>query len=109
MPKRKVDQYERAKRAWAILVECAKNRKIITYGELAAKMGLHPRVCRFFLGPIQDHCLEHNLPLLQVLGVHTKTRLPGVGFRGALLDRDHIAAAQEKVFEADWERIRNPF
>ena len=62
MAKQRVDQYERAGRAWSILTACARNRQSITYGQLAERMGIHPRVCAFFLGLIQCHCLEYSLP-----------------------------------------------
>ena len=60
----KVDQYERAAQAWPILIECAKSRQSRTYGWLAAQMGVHPGVCRFFLGIIQEYCMDHALPPL---------------------------------------------
>ena len=48
--KLKIDQNERAGRAWPILVSCAKNHKTITYGELGAKLNMHQRTCGFFWG-----------------------------------------------------------
>ena len=107
--KHKVDQFERAERAWTILVGCAGNRRSTTYGQLAARMGVHPRVCRFFLGLIQDHCSKYSLPPLQSLVVNKRTGLPGGGYTGSLRDHHQIEKAQNIVYDFQWEKIRNPF
>jgi putative restriction endonuclease len=109
MPKIKVDQIERASRAWYILVECAQNKQSITYGQLADKMGIHPRICRFFLGLIQDHCKPNNLPSLQSLVVNKRTRIPGDGYIASTRDLPSIQKTQNKVFNYAWNRIVNPF
>lgn len=109
MSKIKVDQFERASRAWTILVERTQNRQPITYGQLAERMGIHPRVCRFFLGFIQDHCKTKNLPSLQALVVNKRTRIPGDGYRASVRDYREIQKTQDKVFNYAWDRIENPF
>ena len=109
MPKTPVDQYERAGRAWPILTECVRNRNSITYGQLSERMGIHPRVCRFFLGLIQDHCLTNKLPPLQSLVVNKRTCLPGSGYMATPRDYRRIEEAQNRVFDYDWDGIRNPF
>jgi len=109
MPKIKVDQFERAGRAWYILVECSKNKQSITYGQLADKMGLHPRVCGYFLGLIQEHCKTKKLPALQSLVVNKRTRTPGNGYIASPRDLREIQRTQDKVFNCAWTRISNPF
>ena len=106
-PPGKVDQYERAGKAWPILIECAKNRRPITYGGLASKLNLHHRVCAFFLGKIQEYNLNNKLPPLQSLVVNKTTGKPGRGYIAS--SRDKISMAHEEVFDFDWSNIRNPF
>ena len=103
----KVDHYERAGRAWPILIECARNRRTITYGELASKLNLHQRVCAFFLGKIQEYNLNNKLPPLQSLAVNKKTGKPGKGYIASA--RDNIAITHKEVFNFDWKKIHNPF
>ena len=109
MVKLRVDQYERAGRAWLILIDCARNRKSITYGQLAARMDVHPRVCRFFLGLIQDRCMANNLPPLQSLVVNMRSRLPGGGYIATPRDHRKIEQAHTEVFKFEWDGIVNPF
>jgi len=78
--KKPVEQHERAKRAWDILVGHARERKATTYGELGAEMNVHHRVCSPFLGLIQDHCMSSNLPPLPALVVNKSTGIPGKGY-----------------------------
>jgi len=103
----KVDQYERAAIAWQILVKYAKKRQAITYGQLAAKMGIHPRVCRFFLGIIQKYCLDNKLPPIQSLVVNKTTGRPGEGYIASPRNRIHMV--HEQVFNHQWDKIDNPF
>jgi putative restriction endonuclease len=102
-----IDQYERAGRAWPILVECSRNRRTITYGELASKLNLHRRACRFFLGKIQDYNKLNNLPPLQSLVIRKDTRKPGSGYTATTtvnIDKIH-----EEVFNFNWSKMNNPF
>ncbi len=102
-----IDQYERAARAWPLLIKSAQKRQIITYGQLAAQMDLHPRVCRFFLGIIQDYCKENNIPPLQSLVVNQRTGVPGDGYRAT--GRVNMGSVYENVFAYPWEKMKNPF
>jgi putative restriction endonuclease len=56
-----VNQAQRAFDAWNVLVDCARNRRTISYGELASAIGIHQRAIRFVLGLIQEHCLIERL------------------------------------------------
>jgi hypothetical protein len=60
MPQGRVNQYERAFRAWPLLTATAAKRSTITYADLSAQLHIHPRPIRFVLGPIQDWCLEEK-------------------------------------------------
>jgi hypothetical protein len=53
--KKPIDQRERAKRAWDILTELARDNLYATYGGLGSRMHVHPRTCRFFSGGAHDH------------------------------------------------------
>jgi putative restriction endonuclease len=105
--KLKIDQYERAGRAWPILVRCAKNHETITYGELGAKLNVHHRTCRFFLAIIQDYNMEHNLPALTSLVLRKDTGKPGEGYIASPIEQINIA--HREVFNFDWGKIKNPF
>lgn len=107
--RKKVDQFDRARRAWPILIEQAKQRSPITYGRLAEKMELHPRVCRYFLGIIQDHCLEKDLPPLQSLVINKRTKVPGSGYFATPRGRVQIDEAHNQVFGFKWNSVNNPF
>ena len=93
--------------AWDILTEFAKGRRHTTYGELGKRMGVHPRTCRFFLGLIQDHCQERDLPRLQSLVVAKSSGRPGRGYIGA--STDDIQRGHQIVYAYDWAKTPNPF
>jgi len=105
--KKLVDQRERAKRAWDILAGCARSKQHTTYGELGKRMGVHHRVCQFFLGLIQDHCLERGLPPLQSLVVNKISGRPGEGYIAT--SAENIQQVHERVYAHDWSTAPNPF
>jgi putative restriction endonuclease len=79
-----INHRARATRSYPYLRRRANSgREPFTYGELAAKLGIHPRALRYTLGVIQRFCRNEGLPPLQSLVVNKKTRLPGSGFKGA--------------------------
>jgi hypothetical protein len=89
----------RAKKAWPILVKLAIDGKDpITYGELCAKLGLHPRSASWFLGVIQAYCHKKPLPPLQALVVNKRSRLPGSGYDGSTRTRAAHKKALERVY-----------
>ncbi len=101
-----VNQLERAFRAWPILIEVARHRNTITYGELGAKLGIHHRAVRYVLGILQDYCLEENLPPLTILIVNGSGK-PGTGFIAYDLSRFEKGLAV--VWDWNWEAQENPF
>jgi len=68
------------------LVRAAMNSKIITYGDLAAQLGLPTRghqlgqALRLKLDAISSYEHDHGRPLLSALVVRKNTRKPGKGF-----------------------------
>jgi len=101
-----INQVERAFHAWPVLIAVANKRKIITYGELGAAIGVHHRAIRYVLGVIQDYCLEANLPPLTILIVNSSGK-PGTGFIAYNLR--NFEEGLEEVWGFDWKSIKNPF
>jgi len=105
--KPKVNQEQRAFKAWTVLTSYAANKKTITYGELAEKLNIHHRVISFVLGVIQNYCLENELPPLTILVLNKHSGLPGDGF--IAYDIENSQDGIEKVQAFDWTTIDNPF
>ena len=101
-----INQAEKVYRAWNILTECAKQRKTITYKQLADLLGMHHRSVRFILGPIQDYCLAEPLPALTILVVNQHGQL-GSGF--IALGPDRFGEGLQEVYSCPWHSLPNPF
>ena len=101
-----VNQYERAFRAWPVLMAAAASRSRISYVELADHLGIHPRPIRYVLEPIQDWCQRERKPPLTVLVVNQRGR-PGIGF--IAWDPDNLDEGYEEVYSFPWEQVGNPF
>lgn len=103
----RVNQAERAFRAWAILTGiAARKEQPITYGGLGGMLGVHPRVIRYVLSLIQDYCLEERLPPLTILVVNRKG-VPGSGF--VAHDVARLDEGMEDVRNMPWNTLENPF
>jgi putative restriction endonuclease len=102
-----VNQYERAFRAWPILIGVAAKKDTITYGDLADRLGIHPRPIRFVLGKIQDYCLDAKLPPLTIVVVSQHGQHPGTGF--VAWDSDNWTQGLRQVHEYPWHERVNPF
>jgi len=101
-----ISQSDRARRAWRILTELAKNRETLTYGELGAQLQIHHRVIGFVLDIIQDHCLKEMLPPLTILVVNQGGK-PGKGFTA--YDPNRFEEGKEFVYSYNWSAVENPF
>lgn len=101
-----VNHVERAYRAWTILTKRAKDRRPITYGDLAALLDIHHRPVRYVLGVIQDYCLEERLPPLTILVINKKG-VPGAGFIAH--DFGALEEGMELVYDFPWASWKNPF
>lgn len=100
---------QRARQAWPILIRAARTTGPMTYGQLGAMMGVHHRVCSYFLSCIQDHCDHERLPALQVLVVNARTRMPGEGFHACRRTHREIANMTRRVQVRFRQNARNPF
>lgn len=101
---------QRARRAWPILIRTARTReRLLTYGQIGAMIGVHHRVCSYFLGMIQNHCRNAGIPALQVLVVNARTGLPGAGFTACRRTPGAIAETTRKVRNYFWKNESNPF
>jgi hypothetical protein len=100
---------QRARQAWPILIRASRTTGPMTYGQLSALMGVHHRVCSYFLCRIQDYCINADLPALQVLVVNARTRMPGVGFNACPQTYRAIANMTRLVQECFRRNVRNPF
>ena len=102
----KINQTERARLAWEVLIDVARIRGIITYAGLGARIGVHHRAIRYVLGPIQDYCMEAGQPPLTILVVNDSGR-PGTGFIAH--DPNDLESGLEAVWRFPWATVPNPF
>lgn len=51
----------------------------LTYGQIAERIGTHPRAMKFPLAKIQDECREKGWPTITVLVVDQQTGMPNSG------------------------------
>jgi putative restriction endonuclease len=107
MPEARVNQYERAFRAWPLLTATAVNRSTITYAELADYLHIHPRPIRYVLAVIQDWCLREKKPPLTILVVSQSRHRPGQGF--IAWDVNDLDEGYEQVYSYRWSDLDNPF
>jgi hypothetical protein len=94
---------ERAAALWGLLVGIAAERRTITYGEAAKRVGGIARGLGASLRPIQAHCKASGLPNLSVLVVQAASGRQGDGFDG---DPDRVMV---DVFAQNWSSMKNPF
>lgn len=102
----RVDQIERASKAWPVLIEAATSNKYLSYKDLGNAIGIHHRAVRFVLGVIQNYCLFEKLPPLTILVINS-SGLPGSGFFAHDIDEFHSGVSLVRNF--DWESHGNPF
>lgn len=107
MPEERVNQYERAFRAWPLLTATAANRSTITYAELAEYLYIHPRPIRYVLAVIQEWCLRQDKPPLTILVVSQGRHLPGEGF--IAWDVNDLKEGYAEVYSFRWLDLANPF
>ena len=91
---------ENARAALPHLIYVAQCNSTITYKELASRIGLHHRAIPHALGYIRDViCIPRKLPLINVLVVNGKSRLPGESFLPegtANLSKEEVEQAFQK-------------
>lgn len=96
----------RAFNAWEILIKRAGEKIPITYKELAEQVGVHHRVCRYFLDYIQAYCMNEEMPPLTSIVVSKEGKV-GKGF--IAYDVNNIGEGQKKVYNFNWSNYINPF
>ncbi len=111
--------YEQAHQIWVILVAFVMGRRFgfsltgprkLTYGDLAIQMGYYDRRAGHTLGRqlglIGKHCVNNDIPTLNVVVVNQITGEPGneVIVRPGMT----VADEQDAIFEFDWFSLRVP-
>lgn len=89
---------------WDILIDTAENGQTIFYSELTSKFGKHHRTAKYMLEPIQEYCIDNELPVLTAVVINKEGLKPGHGFIPSDFQREMI-----KVFDYDWKEVVNPF
>lgn len=92
---------------WPTLVEAASKRKTLVYSELSPLIDTNPLNVGRALGPIQDFCIDHDMPPLTAIVIGKTSRVPGDGF--IAWDIDDLPRALDVVFDKDWSGIANPY
>lgn len=100
----KADMATRAVQTWPILAMVAHQRATITYGQLAAILGIHPRPIYLALDYIMHYCKRHDLPPLTAVIVSAGSGKPGPGLTTAP-DQDAALAA---IYAVNWWRVVPP-
>lgn len=87
------------------LVDAAKRRELITYKQLASKVGCHHRALSYPLGYIRDDiCRVRGLPMLTAIVINQGLKHPGDSW---LPEGAHqLPPSQNRLrFEAECERV----
>jgi hypothetical protein len=102
------------RRAWPVLREAIRQRRTVTYSELAGRAGppLNRRqVHRQLLIPLSERCRRAGLPDLSALVVRKDTGTPGAGWHGGTPSADPHGAwadALAAVFAYAWPTTLDP-
>ncbi|HWE40714.1 MAG TPA: hypothetical protein VG406_29500 [Isosphaeraceae bacterium] len=96
------------RRAWPVLLEAIRQRRTISYSELAGRAGpplTGRQVHRQLLNPLAARCRRAGLPDLAALVVRKDTGLPGAGWFDPTTAADpegHWADALAACFDHPW-------
>ena len=99
-------QNDNACKIWDLLVDCAKQKTIITYREIYNKTGVYwrrPQPIAF--KTIRAYCSNNNLPSLSIIAVNKKHDI-AKEFR---IQKNDSVNEIKKVFDYNWNDIKNPF
>lgn len=98
----------RAVQIWQILVGCAANWQITTYGHLADCLGYEGSgIFKDILDRIYWYCKLEGLPSLTSIVVNKNTGIPGAGFFDNE-DKVDLNAAHVNVFKHEWYKLIPP-
>lgn len=96
----------RALQIYLILIGCAANHQVITYGRLADRVGLlTPNWLSAALDLLAEWCLREGLPPITSLAVAEDTGAPGPTYRLPLQD---LAGQQNRARKFNWYAIVPP-
>jgi putative restriction endonuclease len=101
------DYSREAGEAWDVLVECAKKKELITYGDLGALVGVHVRQVNRVLGLLQDYCLAEKLLPITIQVINKSYGKPGEGF--VAWDIENLDEGVQRVQDYPWQPHGNPF
>ena len=90
---------QRAQQVWPILTAAARNRQLLTYTQVADRIGMATQGMGQILARIMWYCDQNGLPPLTVLVVQKETGKPGPGLT-TIGDTDKD---REAVFERNWD------
>jgi len=92
---------------WDALVRAAGDYRKPIYSELSPLIATNPLNVGRALGPIQEFCLDHDLPPLTAIVIGKISKKPGDGF--IAWDIKDLDRAWNDVFAFDWRQLRNPY
>ena len=96
---------DRQKEIAAILIECAKEGNLITFGEIEARTGINRHRVGIEAGVVSKRCLELGLPKLSVLIVYKASKITGDGYFREFYSMINDKAQQRKIFDDDCNQV----
>lgn len=97
-------------RAWAVLIQTARNRETISYGVLGREIG-YPNIPRRIVGeivaPVSRACDPYDYPDIAALVVRKDTGYPGIGYfnvTGGVIDLDYWQERLEEAWAFKWPK-----
>ncbi|WP_432737403.1 hypothetical protein [Maridesulfovibrio sp. FT414] len=106
---KKIKASWRAVQIWQILVGCAHNQQLITYGQIAKILGYNGAgTMNELIGRIMYYCQDNKLPPLSILAINIKDGTPGEGFELDTNIFETLDEARMKVFHTKWYKIIPP-
>jgi hypothetical protein len=104
---KKLKYFDKARIAWDILIQYAKDQETDTYQSFWEKIGVGKhQVGPYVLYLIREYCTGNNLPMLNCL---IRSVNGGIGDRWTRNNRDNLIEKTHEVFGFDWGNIDNPF
>ena len=91
-------RFERAAQLWSVFALAARHQRILSYDIAGRLTGLPRQAVGDNLAPIQDYCLQNDLPPITALVVSEGTGLPSEGF----IASQNILPELNRVFVYDW-------
>ena len=88
-----------------ILVECATEKKLITFSDLANRVGIGRRQVGLIAGIISQKCRDLDLPLISVLIVYKSTNRTGDGFIKIFFPKEYENGTGNKIVEEEMKKV----